>query len=132
VKVERVQMRNVEIPPPCSAPWLRRPSDFIAQGKFFRMTSAQHWVRHCEERSDEAIHTRGMSAGLRRFARNDSPSYESLRRVQMITEVGAEQNTMTIIMMPSEFVELARGFTRKMTEDAAGDGGGTWTGLAIT
>jgi hypothetical protein len=27
----------------------------------------------------------------------------------MITEVGAEQNTMTIIMMPSEFVEMARG-----------------------
>jgi hypothetical protein len=26
----------------------------------------------------------------------------------MITEVGAEQNTMTIIMMPSEFVEMAR------------------------
>jgi hypothetical protein len=27
----------------------------------------------------------------------------------MITEVGAEQNTMTIVMMPSEFVSLARG-----------------------
>jgi hypothetical protein len=25
----------------------------------------------------------------------------------MITEVGAEQNTMTIVMMPSEFVSLA-------------------------
>ena len=32
---------------------------------------------------------------------------------QMITEVGAEQNTMTIIMMPSEFVEMARAFTPK-------------------
>jgi hypothetical protein len=29
-------------------------------------------------------------------------------RMQMITEVGAEQNTMTIIMTPSEFVEMAR------------------------
>jgi len=29
----------------------------------------------------------------------------------MITEVGAEQNTMTIVMMPSEFVSLARGLT---------------------
>jgi hypothetical protein len=27
----------------------------------------------------------------------------------MITEVGAEQNTMTIVMMPSEFVSMARG-----------------------
>jgi hypothetical protein len=32
-----------------------------------------------------------------------------LRRMQMITEVGAEQNTMTIIMMPSEFVGAAEG-----------------------
>ena len=29
--------------------------------------------------------------------------------MQMITEVGAEQNTMTIIMMPSEFVAMAKG-----------------------
>jgi hypothetical protein len=28
--------------------------------------------------------------------------------MQMLTEVGAEQNTMTIVMMPSEFVEAAR------------------------
>ena len=27
--------------------------------------------------------------------------------MQMITEVGAEQNTMTIVMMPSEFVSMA-------------------------
>jgi len=31
-----------------------------------------------------------------------------LRRMQMLTEVGAEQNTMTIIMMPSEFVTMAK------------------------
>jgi len=30
-----------------------------------------------------------------------------LRRMQMIAEVGAEQNTTTIIMMPSEFVTMA-------------------------
>jgi hypothetical protein len=28
--------------------------------------------------------------------------------MQMITEVGAEQNTTTIVMMPSEFVSMAR------------------------
>jgi hypothetical protein len=27
--------------------------------------------------------------------------------MQMLTEAGAEQNSMTIIMMPSEFVNLA-------------------------
>jgi regulator of protease activity HflC (stomatin/prohibitin superfamily) len=37
-----------------------------------------------------------------------NPAALELRRMQMITEVGAEQNTMTIVMMPSEFVSLAR------------------------
>ena len=31
----------------------------------------------------------------------------------MIQEVGAEQNTMTIIMMPSEFVDMARAFAAR-------------------
>jgi len=42
-----------------------------------------------------------------------SPAGLELRRMQMITEVGAEQNTMTIIMMPSEFVEMARAFGQR-------------------
>jgi hypothetical protein len=37
-----------------------------------------------------------------------NPAGLELRRMQMITEVGAEQNTMTIVMMPSEFVSMAR------------------------
>src|SRR4051794_34662713 len=36
-----------------------------------------------------------------------------LRRMQMISEVGAEQNTTTIIMMPSEFVSLAQGLSQR-------------------
>ena len=38
-----------------------------------------------------------------------NPAGLELRRMQMITEVGAEQNTMTIVTMPSEFVAMARG-----------------------
>ncbi len=33
-----------------------------------------------------------------------------LRRMHMLTEIGAEQNTMTVVMMPSEFVSAARAF----------------------
>ncbi len=40
----------------------------------------------------------------------DSPAGLELRRMQMITEVGAEQNTMTVVMMPSEFVSFAGAF----------------------
>jgi len=42
-----------------------------------------------------------------------APASLELRRMQMLTEVGAEQNTMTIVMMPSEFVDLARTLARK-------------------
>jgi regulator of protease activity HflC (stomatin/prohibitin superfamily) len=45
----------------------------------------------------------------------DSPAGLELRRMQMITEVGAEQNSMTVVMMPSEFVSMARAFAEKMT-----------------
>jgi len=42
----------------------------------------------------------------------ENPAALELRRMQMISEVGAEQNTTTVIMMPSEFVTLARGITQ--------------------
>jgi hypothetical protein len=35
--------------------------------------------------------------------------------MQMISEVGAEQNSTTVIMMPSEFVTLAKAFGEQMT-----------------
>lgn len=37
-----------------------------------------------------------------------SPMALELRRMQMVTEVGAEQNTTTLIMMPSEFTNMAQ------------------------
>lgn len=44
--------------------------------------------------------------GAKQIAEN--PMALELRRMQMITEVGAEQNTTTIILMPSDFVTLAK------------------------
>ncbi|MBV8796218.1 MAG: slipin family protein, partial [Hyphomicrobiales bacterium] len=46
-----------------------------------------------------------------------APASLELRRMQMLTEVGAEQNTMTIVMLPSEFVDLARTFARKSVSE---------------
>jgi hypothetical protein len=31
-----------------------------------------------------------------------------LRRLQMLTEIGAENNITTLIMMPSDFITLAK------------------------
>ena len=41
-----------------------------------------------------------------------TPEALKLRRMQMLTEIGSEQNTMTVIMMPSEFVQAAGAFSK--------------------
>jgi hypothetical protein len=45
-----------------------------------------------------------------------------LRRLQMLTEIGAENNTTTLIMMPSDIITLAKEVTNtiqvnKQTKD---------------
>ncbi len=47
-----------------------------------------------------------MSEAAKEIALN--PIALELRRMQMITEVGAEHNTTTIVLMPSEFVNMAK------------------------
>ena len=39
------------------------------------------------------------------------PSILELRRMQMITEVGAEKNSTTVLMVPTDFLTAARSFT---------------------
>jgi regulator of protease activity HflC (stomatin/prohibitin superfamily) len=95
VKVERVQMKNVEIP------------------ESMQRAMAQGAEAHREKRARliKAEAELDAAALLRQAAETimQSPAGLELRRMQMITEVGAEQNTMTIVMMPSEFVSMARG-----------------------
>lgn len=50
----------------------------------------------------------------------ESPAGLELRRMQIVTEVGAEQNNMIIIMMPSEFVEMARAIGARSAEKGEG------------
>jgi regulator of protease activity HflC (stomatin/prohibitin superfamily) len=94
VKVERVQMKNVEIPE-------------TMQRAMAQEAEALREKRARQIKAEAELE----AAGLLRQAAHiimESPAGLELRRMQMITEVGAEQNTMTIIMMPSEFVEMAR------------------------
>ena len=99
VKVERVQMRNVEIP----------------ESMQRAMAQEAEALREKRARKIKAEAEVEAAALLRQASEiiMHSPAGLELRRMQMITEVGAEQNTMTIIMMPSEFVEMARAFAGK-------------------
>ena len=94
VKVERVQMKDVEIP------------------ETMQRAMAQEAEALREKRARQIKAEAEVDAArlLRQAAETimQSPAGLELRRMQMITEVGAEQNSMTVIMMPSEFVEMAR------------------------
>jgi regulator of protease activity HflC (stomatin/prohibitin superfamily) len=94
VKVERVQMRNVEIP----------------ESMQRAMAQEAEALREKRARQIKAEAELDAAKLLRLAAETimQSPAGLELRRMQMITEVGAEQNTMTIVMMPSEFVSMAR------------------------
>ncbi len=96
VKVERVEMKNVEIPESMQRA-IAQEAEALRE-KRARIIKAQAELEAAEQlrRASEII--------------MQNPAGLELRRMQMITEVGAEQNTMTIVMMPSEFVAMARGF----------------------
>jgi regulator of protease activity HflC (stomatin/prohibitin superfamily) len=100
VKVERVQMKNVEIP----------------ESMQRAMAQEAEALREKRARQIKAQAEVEAAALLRQAAETimQSPAGLELRRMQMITEVGAEQNTMTIIMMPSEFVEMARALGQRV------------------
>jgi regulator of protease activity HflC (stomatin/prohibitin superfamily) len=45
-----------------------------------------------------------------------SPVAVELRRMQMVTEVGAENNSTTVMMIPSDFVTLSKSLTEYLRE----------------
>ena len=100
VKVERVEMKDVEIPES-----MQRSIAMEAEA-----------LREKRARLIKATAELEASEQLRRASEiiMQNPAGLELRRMQMITEVGAEQNTMTIVMMPSEFVSMARGIADGM------------------
>ncbi len=111
VKVTRVEMRNVEIP----------------ESMQRAMAQEAEALREKRARIIKAEAELEAAMKLREAAKliMENPAGLELRRMQMITEVGAEQNTTTIIMMPSEFVSMARGiadWTGKLSGQAARNG----------
>ncbi|MFN6298451.1 MAG: slipin family protein, partial [Microcystis sp.] len=42
-----------------------------------------------------------------------------LRRLQMLTEIGAENNTSTVIMLPSDILNLAQKLTEKLSQNGS-------------
>ena len=94
VKVERVEMKNVEIP-------ATMQRAMAQEAEALREKRAR--IIKAEAELEAATQLRNAAEVIM-----ENPAALELRRMQMLTEVGAEQNTMTIVMMPSDFVSMAR------------------------
>ncbi|MCS7031246.1 MAG: slipin family protein [Gloeomargarita sp. SKYG116] len=94
IDIERVEMRDVEIPPSMQR----------------AMAKEAEAVREKRARLIKATAEQEASLQLASAAREiaQNPAALELRRLQMLTEIGAENNTTTIIMVPADFVNLAR------------------------
>ena len=99
IKVEMVEMKDVELP------------DGMQRAMAQEAQAMREKRARLIKADAEFEASKKLAEASQLMAAN--PLSLELRRMQMITEVGAEQNTTTIVMMPSEFVTLADTITRK-------------------
>jgi regulator of protease activity HflC (stomatin/prohibitin superfamily) len=94
VEVERFEMKDVELP--------EAMQEVMAmQAEAVREKRARIIKAEAEMEASEML---ALAAG--RMAEN--PAALELRRFQMIAEVGAENNSTTVLMIPAEFVSSAK------------------------
>jgi regulator of protease activity HflC (stomatin/prohibitin superfamily) len=96
VEIQAVEMKNVEIPSSMQRAMAQEAEALREKrARIIKAEAELEAARKLREAADEIMRT---------------PAALELRRMQMLTEIGAEQNTMTVVMMPSEFVSAARAF----------------------
>lgn len=97
VEVERFEMKDVELP--------------VAMQEVMAMQAQA--IREKRARIIKAEAEREASLKLAEAAAQmaNNPVAVELRRMQMVTEVGAENNSTTVMMIPSDFVTLAKSVT---------------------
>jgi regulator of protease activity HflC (stomatin/prohibitin superfamily) len=100
VRVEMVEMKDVEIP-------VQMQRAMAQEAQATREKRARIIKAEAEQEAAAKLAEAGVMIA-------EHPMALELRRMQMITEVGAEQNTTTIIMMPSEFVTLAESISASL------------------
>jgi len=97
VKIEMVEMKDVEIP----------------EGMQRAMAREAEAIREKRARIVKAEAELEASIKLTQGAQQmeGSPIALELRRMQMLSEIGIDNNTTTIVLVPSDFTNAARSFT---------------------
>jgi regulator of protease activity HflC (stomatin/prohibitin superfamily) len=94
VAIERVELKDVEIPISMQRAMAKEAE--AAREKRARLIKA--------EAEQEA--SKLLSEAAQQMMQN--PAALELRRLQMLTEIGAENNTTTLVMIPSDLISLAK------------------------
>jgi regulator of protease activity HflC (stomatin/prohibitin superfamily) len=105
IEVERFEMKDVELPEAMQQV-MAMQAEAIRE-KRARIIKAEAELEASKKLGDAA----------EQMANN--PVAVELRRMQMVTEVGAENNSTTVLMIPSDFVALAKSFSQYLSERAA-------------
>jgi len=105
LEVERFEMKDVELP--------------AAMQQVMAMQAEA--IREKRARIIKAEAELEASAKLSSAAAQmiDNPAALELRRMQMISEVGAENSSTTVLMIPSDFITLSKSLTEYMRDHAA-------------
>lgn len=100
VVIERVEMKDVEIPPTMQR----------------AMAKEAEAIREKRARIIKAAAEQEASIKLAEASQliMKNPAALELRRLQMLTEIGAENNTTTVIMMPSEVIQAAKNLSANL------------------
>ncbi|NER07341.1 MAG: hypothetical protein F6K17_34640 [Okeania sp. SIO3C4] len=98
-----VEIKNLEIPKPMQRAMAKEAE--AAREKRARMIKAE----------SEYESTIKLTQAAQEIAK--SPVALELRRIQMIAEIGTEQNTTTILMIPSDLLSLAKDVSQSISKD---------------
>jgi len=104
IEVERFEMKDVELP-------VAMQQVMAMQAEAIREKRARIIKAEAELEA-----SRKLGDAAEQMANN--PVAVELRRMQMVTEVGAENNSTTVLMIPSDFVSLAKSLSEYLREHA--------------
>ena len=107
IEVERFEMKDVELPEAMQEVMAMQAQ--AIREKRARIIKAEAELEASKKLADAA----------QQMANN--PVAVELRRMQMVTEVGAENNSTTVMMIPSDFVSLAKSLTDYVRERTTSD-----------
>ena len=102
IEIERFEMKDVELP-------VAMQQVMAMQAEAIREKRAR--IIKAEAELEASVK---LSAAAEKMAGN--PAALELRRMQMISEVGAENNSTTVIMIPSEFATLSKTVSEYLRE----------------